>query len=87
MLKRLLSMALAVIMLVSVFALTSCSEKNKVMEKEMLDVTTISMWIVSENKVSAATEELIEEAFSAITVSKYKVYVDLSFYTEDEYLW
>lgn len=85
MLKRLLSMALAVIMLVSVFSLTSCSEKNKVMEKEMLDVTTISMWIVSENKVSAATEELIEEAFSAITVSKYKVYVDLSFYTEDEY--
>lgn len=85
MLKRLLSMALAVIMLMSVVSLVSCSDKNKVMEKELLDVTTISMWIVSENKVSAETEKLVEEAFSAITVSKYKVYVDLSFYTEDEY--
>lgn len=85
MLKRLLSMALVMIMLLSAISLASCSKKNEVMEKELLDVKTISMWIVSENKVSPETEKLVEEAFSAITVSKYKVYVDLSFYTEDEY--
>ena len=85
MLKRLLSMALVMVLLLSAVSLVSCSNKSEVMEKELLDVATISMWIVSENKVSAATEKLVEEAFSAITVSKYKVYVDLSFYTEDEY--
>ncbi len=78
-------MALAVIMLLSLGALVSCSDRSDLDETEILDVTTISMWIVSENKVSAATEKLVEEAFSEITVSKYKVYVDLFFYTEDEY--
>lgn len=83
--KRLLSMVLAVVMLMSVVALVGCGKDKDLMDKELLDVETISMWIVSEKEVSAETEKLVEEAFSAITVSKYKVYVDLSFYTEDEY--
>ena len=83
--KRLLSMVLAVVMLMSVVALVGCGKDKDLMDKELLDVTTISMWIVSEKEVSAETEKLVEDAFSAITVSKYKVYVDLSFFTEDEY--
>lgn len=47
--------------------------------------TTLSMWVVSEKRVSLETEALIEEAVNEITQSKYTTKVDLSFFTEDEY--
>ncbi len=84
--KRLLSMALVVIMLMSAISLVSCSKKQEYTGIANVDgAKTITMWVVSENKVSKETESLVENAFSAITKSKYKVNVDLVFYTEDEY--
>lgn len=46
---------------------------------------TINMWLVSEKEISAETEALVEEAFNALTQSKYTTKVDFVFLTEDEY--
>lgn len=84
--KRLISMALVIVMLLSAIALASCSDKNSYTGIANVEgAKTITMWIVSENDISPETEKLVENAFSAITKSKYKVNVDLVFYTEDEY--
>ena len=84
--KRLISIALVVVMLMSAIALASCSKNNNFTGVASVDgAKTITMWIISENHVSKETEELVEAAFSAITKSKYKVNVDLVYYTEEEY--
>ncbi len=84
--KRLLSMALVMIMLLSAISLTACSKKEEQTGIASVEgAKTITMWVVSENSVTKETEELVEKAFSSITKSKYKVNVDLVFYTEDEY--
>ena len=85
--KRLLCMALIIIMAMSVLFLASCSKEDETTTEEVDDsAKTITMWVVSENKVSAEDEKLVEAAFSEITKSKFKVNVDIKYFTEDEYL-
>ncbi len=85
--KRLLCMMLCLIMLMSA-ALVSCSDKSEEDEESVVSAVegaqTLTMWVVSENKVSAKTEKEIEEAFSKITKSKYKVNVDIKFFDDEE---
>ena len=84
--KRLLCMALMLIMIVSALLLAGCSKEEETTEDTSNDgAKTITMWIVSEQKVSAEDEKLVETAFSEVTKSKFKVNVDIKFFTEDEY--
>lgn len=84
--KRLLCMALMLIMVVSALLLVGCSKDEEGAEDNSNEgAKTITMWIISENKVSAEDEKLVETAFSEITKSKFKVNVDIKFFTEDEY--
>jgi len=84
-LKKLLAFVMCVVMLSSV-VLTSC-KKDEEGETDAQYRTPYSLVItlVSEAPVSAETEKLVEDAFNAITESKYKTRVDLRYYTEEEY--
>ena len=84
--KRLLCMALMLIMIVSALLLVGCSKDDETSADTSSDgAKTITMWVVSEQKVSEEDEKLVEDAFSEITKSKFKVNVDIKFFTEDEY--
>lgn len=72
-------------------ALTGCSDKDadeamKNTQEEASEATmTLSMYLISENKVSAETAAAVQEAVNKITQSKFKTQLVLRFYTEDEY--
>lgn len=84
--KRLLCLTLMLIMVVSALLLVSCSSDSEDTDDTTDDsAKTITMWVVSENKISDEDEKLVETAFSEVTKSKFKVNVDIRFFTEDEY--
>ena len=77
-------------MLLSV-VLTSCSQKS---EDEAMEDTrkeasetamTLTMWVVSEEKVSDAAAAAVTEKLNAITKPKFKTELVLTYLTEDEY--
>lgn len=84
--KKLIATILCVMML-GTLVLTSCQDNDDEDETDAEYRTPYSlvMTLVSEKPVSAETEKLIEDAFNAITESKYKTRVDLRYYTADEY--
>jgi uncharacterized protein YcfL len=74
-------------MLASV-VLTGCSSKTDVddiIEEAAKNTVTLSMYLMSEAEVSAEQEAKIEEAVNLITKSKFKIQVDLRYYTPDKY--
>jgi len=87
--KKLICLLLALTMLCAAF--TSCGEKSdKDKLKEITDeaseqTVTLSMYLMSESKVSQAVEEEIEAAVNAITQSNFRIKLDLRYFTEDEY--
>lgn len=83
--KKILSLVLCVLMLSSVL-LTSCQEEG---EKEVTQIRlakSVVMAVVCEKLPDAETELAVEEAFNAITMSKFKTQVDIKFFTEETYL-
>lgn len=82
--KKLIALVLGIVMLSSV-VLTSCKKEEQEPDEEYRTPYSFVMTLVSEKPVSAETEKLIEDAFNAITESKFKTRVDLRFYTEDVY--
>ena len=88
--KRLFCLLLSLIMVLSL-ALTGCSDKDadeamQDTQEEASEATmTLSMYLISENKVSAETAAAVQEAVNRITMSKFKTQLVLRFYTEDEY--
>ncbi len=89
--KRLFCLFLCLVMLLSV-VLTSCSSKtdeeaeSDIQEEASESAMTLTMWIVSENKVNKATADLVNEALNTITKSKFKTQLIVKYFTEDEYL-
>ena len=86
--RRILALMLCLVTLLTM--LVSCQDEeisdeelNK--EQSVRTAVSINMWVVTENKISAETEALIEEAFNTITKSRFTTYVDLIFCTESEY--
>lgn len=87
--KKLLCLLLCMATILSAGMLGGCAQE----EEEDLNsnvntsrtAVTLSMWIISENKISAETEKAVEAAFNSFTESKYTTHVDLIFCTEDEY--
>ena len=88
--KKLICLFLSLIMLLSV-VLTSCGEKekseidDKISNEASANAETLSMYLMSEEPVSADTEKRIEDAVNDITETKFKTRIDLRFCTEEEY--
>ena len=88
--KRLICLFLCLVMLLSV-VLTSCSKKSEDDAKD--DITddaselaiTLTMWVVSEEKVSDAAAAAVAEKLNAITKPKFKTELVLTYLTEEEY--
>ena len=86
--RRILALMLCLVTLLTM--LVSCqkeeiSDEDLNKEQSVRTAVSINMWVVTENKISAETEALIEEAFNRITKSRFTTYVDLIFCTESEY--
>ena len=87
--KILISLLLAATMLLPL-TLVGCGDNqtdDASLEEESSAraATTLSLWLVSEKKVSSETETAIEEALNEITESKFTTKIDLVYLTEDEY--
>ena len=87
--KRLISLLLISLMLL--FCFVGCGEKTneQVMEdigkEASKDAVSLSMYLMSEESVSAKQEQLMEEKVNEITETEYTIHVDLEYFTPDEY--
>ncbi|MBE6553049.1 MAG: hypothetical protein E7666_01775 [Ruminococcaceae bacterium] len=87
--KRLMCLFLCLIMVLG--ALASCSSatneqtKNKISDTASEQAITLTMWIVSEEKVSPQTASAVSEALNVLTKAKFKTQLILHYFTEDEY--
>ncbi len=87
--KRTICLLLSAIMVLLCFA--GCAEKTgaeikaEIGEKASEGAVTISMYLMSEEPVSAAQEKLMETKVNEITESKFKIRLDLRYFTPDEY--
>lgn len=87
--KRLSCLLLGLLMFVLCFA--GCAEKTglEVMiaigKEASKDAVTLSMYLMSEEKVSEDQELAMEKAVNAITEKEFKVRLDLRYFTPDEY--
>ncbi len=85
--KRLLCLLLSFVMLMSV-VLTGCSDDDAmgvITQEAAKNTMTVSMYLMSEKEVSEEQEKKIEDAVNLITKSKFKIQVDLRYYTPDKY--
>lgn len=87
--KRLSCLLLSVLMIVLCFA--GCAEKTgaevleKIGEEASKGAVTLSMYLMSEEAVSAEQEAAMEAAVNAITEKEFKVHMDLRYFTPSEY--
>ncbi len=49
------------------------------------DTVSLTMWVVTDEKTTKEAQDAVEEAFNVITKSTFTTYVDLVFYTKDQY--
>ncbi len=87
--NRLISLLLISLMLL--FCFVGCGEKTgeEVMEdigkEASKDAVSLSMYLMSEEPVSAKQEQLMEEKINEITETEYTIHVDIKYFTPDEY--
>ena len=87
--KRIISLLLALVMIAACFV--GCAKKTD--EEAIADTNeaasenaiTLAMYLLAEKEVSAEQEEKIEKAVNKITNAKFKIKLDLFYYTEEEY--
>jgi len=85
---KFLAILLCLVTVLSVFAGCQSKEIDEDeinQEQSVRTAVSINMWVVTENKVSAETEALVEAAFNEVTKARFTTYVDLVFATEAEY--
>ena len=85
---KFLAILLCLVTVLSVFAGCKSKEIDEDeinQEQSVRTAVSINMWVVTENKVSAETEALVEAAFNEVTKARFTTYVDLVFATEAEY--
>ncbi len=88
--NRLICLALCLVFVLSAF-LTGCGEKSTGEITEEIIITssenarTLTMWLVAEKAVDAATAEAVTKAINDITETKFSTRLVLKFFTEDEY--
>ena len=82
--KKIISFLLVLVMLSA--SLIGCAkEEEVVVTTEADDTLTLSMYLMAEKEVSPEVEKQIEDAVNSITKSKYRIQLDLRYYTEEEY--
>jgi len=87
--NRLISLLVALLLILFCFA--GCAEKtgeevmNKIGEEASKDAISISIYLMSEEPVSAAQELLMEEKVNEITEANNNIHIDLKYYTADTY--
>lgn len=87
--KRIISLLLCLVMVLACFA--GCAEKSD--EEAIADTNeaasenaiTLAMYLLTEKEVSPEQEEKIEKAVNELTNAKFKIKLDLFYYTADEY--
>lgn len=88
--KRLTCLLLCLVMLLSVF-LASCAEEtdedvqDAIEEMAAKNTVSLTMWVVSEEKVDPAVASQVTKALSTMTESKYKARLYVNYLTKDEY--
>ncbi|MBQ7346529.1 MAG: hypothetical protein IJW55_01075 [Clostridia bacterium] len=88
--KRLFCLFLCLITLLT-SVLVSCSSKDDETATEDISdaasesAMTLSMWIVSKDKISAAAAAAVSEQINSVTKSKFKTQLVINYLTEDEY--
>ncbi len=87
--KRLMCLFLCLVMIVGVLA--SCAKKtDEEAEEDIKDqaseqAITLTLWVVSEEEVTAKTAAAVNAAINTLTKAKFKTQVLVQYYTEDEY--
>lgn len=86
--RRLICFALCLLMVLSV-SMVGCGKKEETdttsEEASARPAVSLNMWVISDIEVSPETEKMVEDAFNAITKTKFTTQVDFRFFTEDEY--
>lgn len=88
--RRLICLLLCLVMVLSL-VLTACSKKttdeaaDNISDAASEQARTLTMWIVSENKLSDETVKVVSEELNAITKAKFKTQLVVYFLTEDVY--
>ena len=87
--KKILSLLLALIMVAACFA--GCAKKTDedaiadTNEAASENAITLAMYLLAEKEVTPEQEEKIEAAVNKLTNAKFKIKLDLFYYTEEEY--
>ena len=87
--KRIISLLLCLIMVLACFA--GCAEKSDdeaiadTNEAASENAITLAMYLLAEKEVSPEQEAKIEAAVNKLTNAKYKIKLDLFYYTADKY--
>ena len=87
---RLICLALCLLFILSA-GFTGCKQKTRednletIIEESSADNKTLSLWLVTENKLAEGVKNSINEAVNEITQAKFNTYVFINFLTEDEY--
>lgn len=88
MMKKIVSILLAAVMLLSVFALVGCSSQpddQQEDDKSSEGAKTVVMWLVTNESTKSEAIREVQNAINEITEQNFKTRVILQCYTEDEY--
>ena len=89
--KRIFSLLLCFVMLLSVALLASCGAQSDDEAQEQLaedaskSAITLTMYVVTEEETTEEAQQLVSEALNKLTKSEFKTQLKMIFLTEDEY--
>lgn len=85
--KRLLSFALASLMIVGAAFTTGCQKKEEEVDEDTSSkkTVTLNMFIITEEGTTEEAAKDVQLAINEITLSKYKTKIKINYLTEDEY--
>lgn len=84
MLKKIISLGLALIMLISVIVLASCAVENEEVTSSRLPITLNMVGITDERTTDEAIKS-VEDAINTLTMAEFKTKINLTLVTQDEY--
>lgn len=87
--KKLISLALCFLTLVSTFALTGCNKSKDSAEEEdsgkKVDLVTLNMFIVTDDSTTEHQKQAVEIAINELTIKDYKTKLNINYIKEGEY--
>ncbi len=88
--KRLTCMLLCLVMMLSVLLAGCANDSDDDVQDEITDAASkntvsLTMWVVSEEKVDSGVASAVTKALNSLTEAKYKTRLEIRYLTEDEY--